>query len=57
MSRMDRIDMGLEVTAASEDFKSDPDIQLWLKLGRAAMFFCLWSAMAIPVLLVIAARF
>lgn len=52
MSRMDQIDTGETV----ETEEHDPDIALWNKMGRAAMFFCLWSAMAIPVLLVIAVR-
>lgn len=52
MSRMDQIENGIAVEEAEED----PDIALWNKMGRAAMFFCIWSAMAIPVLLVAAAR-
>lgn len=56
MARMEEITFGTKVSV-SEDFKNDPDIQLWLKMGRLAMFFCLWMAMALPVLLVIAARF
>lgn len=52
MSRMDQIETG---TAVEED-EIDADVALWNKMGRAAMFFCIWSAMAIPVLLVIAVR-
>ena len=52
MSRMDQIESGTAV----EDTEEDPDVALWNKMGRAAMFFCIWSAMAIPVLLVIAVR-
>jgi hypothetical protein len=52
MSRMDQIEDGIVV----EEIEEDPDIALWNRMGRAAMFFCLWSAMAIPVLLVIYAR-
>jgi hypothetical protein len=49
---MDQIESGIAV----EDTEEDPDVALWNKMGRAAMFFCIWSAMAIPVLLVIAVR-
>jgi hypothetical protein len=56
MSRMEEITLGTEVSV-SEEFKNDPDIQLWLKMGRLAMFFCLWVAIALPVLLVISIRF
>jgi hypothetical protein len=56
MSRMEEITLGTEVKV-SDEFKNDPDIQMWLKMGRMAMFFCLWMAMALPVLLVIVARF
>lgn len=52
MSRMDRIENGTAVKGTEED----PDVALWNRMGRAAMFFCIWSAMAIPVLLVIAVR-
>jgi len=58
MSRMESIDMDASVGADfSEDFAEDRDVQLWLKMGRAAFFFCLWSAMAIPVALIYYARF
>ncbi len=53
MSRMESIDTG---TVVGDDFEEDADIALWNRMGRAAMFFCIWSAMAIPVLLVIAVR-
>jgi hypothetical protein len=36
--------------------EEDHDIAQWNRMGRAAMFFCIWSAMAIPVLLIIAVR-
>jgi hypothetical protein len=52
MSRMDYIEPEIAVAQTEED----ADIALWNKMGRAAMFFCIWSAMAIPVLLVIAVR-
>jgi hypothetical protein len=52
MSRMDQIETG---TAVEED-DIDEDVALWNRMGRAAMFFCIWMAMAIPVLLVIAVR-
>jgi hypothetical protein len=44
-------------TEVSSDFANDPDIQLWLKMGRAAFFFCIWTAMVIPVALIYYARF
>jgi hypothetical protein len=44
-------------TKVSEEFTEDEDIQLWLKMGRMAFFFCLWMSMAIPVLLLISIRF
>jgi hypothetical protein len=53
MSRMDQIDTGVVV---ENEIEEDADIVLWNKMGRAAMFFCIWSAMAIPVLLIIAVR-
>lgn len=40
-----------------ERVTDDPDVREWLVLGRIAMFFCLWAAMIIPVLLVIWARY
>jgi hypothetical protein len=52
VSRMDQIENGTVV----EDIGEDADIALWNRMGRAAMFFCIWSAMAIPPLLVIAVR-
>lgn len=52
MSRMEQIDNGIAI----EETEEDADIALWNKMGRAAMFFCIWSAMAIPVLLVISVR-
>ena len=52
MSRMDQIEKAMNV----EQEEEDPDVVLWNKAGRAAMFFCIWSAMAIPVLLVISVR-
>lgn len=53
MSRMDQIEQGEVV---EEDDSYDPDVALWNKMGRMAMFFCLWSAMAIPILLIISVR-
>jgi hypothetical protein len=53
MSRMENIDTGMVV---ENEIEEDADIALWNKMGRAAMFFCIWSAMAIPVLLIIAVR-
>jgi len=53
MSRMESIDTR---TVVGDDVEEDADIALWNRMGRAAMFFCIWSAMAIPVLLIIAVR-
>ena len=44
-------------TEVSSEFAEDPDIQLWLKMGRMAFFFCLWTSMVIPVALIYYARF
>jgi hypothetical protein len=58
MSRMENFDFTTSAPAGvSTEFAEDPDIQLWLKLGRAAFFFCVWVSMIIPVALVYAARF
>ena len=58
MSRMEFFDIKTSAaTKVSPDFAQDPDIQLWLKMGRAAFFFCLWSSMVIPVALIYYARF
>ncbi|AHM02943.1 hypothetical protein roselon_00502 [Roseibacterium elongatum DSM 19469] len=42
--------------AAPVTDEDDDLIEKWNALGRMAMFFCMWAAMAIPVLLVIYAR-
>lgn len=58
MSRMDSIDFATSTeTGVSSEFAQDREIQLWLKMGRAAFFFCIWSAMALPIALIYAARF
>ena len=58
MSRMEFIDpKAATTTAVSAEFAADPEIQLWLKMGRAAFFFCIWSAMVIPVTLIYSFRF
>jgi hypothetical protein len=58
MSRMESIEVAVATPAVvSSDFANDPDIQLWLKMGRAAFFFCLWTSMVIPVALIYYARF
>ncbi len=58
MSRMEFFDIKTAAkTEVSTDFAEDPEIQLWLKMGRAAFFFCLWSSMVIPVALIYYARF
>jgi hypothetical protein len=55
---MESIEVAVATPAVvSSDFANDPDIQLWLKMGRAAFFFCLWTSMAIPVALIYYARF
>ena len=35
----------------------DWEMKIWNLAGRAAMFFCLWAAFIIPILLVIEFRF
>lgn len=58
MSRMDVIDFKTaSKTGVSTDFAEDADIQLFLRLGRMAFFFCLWSAMVLPVALIYSIRF
>lgn len=58
MSRMESIEIATAtVTEVSPDTAMDPALALWLRMGRAAFFFCLWSAMAIPVALIYYARF
>jgi hypothetical protein len=58
MSRMEFFDFKTSAaTEVSSDFAEDRDIQLWLKAGRAAFFFCLWTSMVIPVALIYYARF
>jgi len=52
MARMDQIETGTAV----EDDDTDEGVVLWNRMGRAAMFFCIWSAMAIPILLIISVR-
>lgn len=39
------------------DISEDSDVQEWLFFGRLAMFFCLWMAMLLPLILVITLRF
>ena len=52
MSRMDKFETA---TPVDED-GVDEDVALWNRMGRAAMFFCIWVSMAIPVLLIISVR-
>lgn len=62
MSRIDTVAAAAPVSAplaapapaAAED--DDAFLRLWLRMGRLAMFFCLWSAMALPVLLILSVR-
>jgi hypothetical protein len=55
---MESVDLMTSTRAeVSAEFAEDKDIQLWLKMGRMAFFFCIWSAMAIPVALIYYARF
>ncbi|WP_213685683.1 hypothetical protein [Roseicyclus sp.] len=58
MSRMEFIDpKTATATGMSAAFSEDAEIQLWLKLGRMAFFFCIWSAMVIPIALIYSFRF
>ena len=58
MSRMEFIDpKTATATGVSAAFTEHAEIQLWLKLGRMAFFFCFWSAMVIPVTLIYSFRF
>lgn len=58
MSRMDPVQIATSTSSMSEaDATNERDIQLWLKMGRAAFFFCVWSAMVIPIALIYDARF
>lgn len=58
MSRMEFFDYTAASPAkVSSEFVEDRDIQFWLKMGRAAFFFCLWTSMVIPVALIYYARF
>lgn len=58
MSRMEFIDPKAAAAAGvSAAFNEDAEIQLWLKLGRIAFFFCIWSAMIIPIALIYSFRF
>ena len=58
MSRMEFIDRKTAIaTGMSAAFSEDAEIQLWLKLGRMAFFFCIWSAMVIPIALIYSFRF
>jgi hypothetical protein len=54
MARMEKFEPAIKV---STDFAEDKDIQLWLMMGRMAFFFCMWSAMILPIVLVIMFRF
>lgn len=58
MSRMEVIDVkNARPTGVSAEFAEDAAIQLFLKLGRAAFFFCVWSAMILPIVMVYSIRF
>lgn len=58
MSRMEFIDPKTAASAGvSAEFSEDAAIQLWLKLGRAAFFFCIWSAMILPIAMIYSVRF
>lgn len=58
MSRMEFIDpKTASQTGVSAAFTEDGDIQLFLKLGRMAFFFCIWSAMVLPIALIYSVRF
>lgn len=57
MSRMEHFETSNKVSNFSDEFNEDKDIQQWLWMGRMAGFFCLWTSMAIPVLLIWSFRF
>ncbi len=58
MSRMEPIEIATAMAAeVSSEAAMDPALALWLRMGRAAFFFCLWTSMAIPVALIYYARF
>lgn len=58
MSRMEFFDFSTSAPPeVSSEFAEDPEIQLWLKMGRAAFFFCIWVSMVIPIALIYYARF
>jgi hypothetical protein len=58
MSRMEAIDLETAtVTDVVSDAAVDRDLQLWLKMGRAAFFFCLWTSMVMPIALIYSVRF
>jgi len=58
MSRMESIDVASSSPAkVSADFADDRAIQMWLKLGRVAFYFSIWTAMIIPIALIYYARF
>ena len=58
MSRMAFIDpQTATATGVRAALTDAAEIQLWLKLGRMAFFFCIWSAMVIPVALIYSFRF
>lgn len=58
MSRMEAIEPEAAImTESGADTADDRDLQLWLKLGRGAFFFCLWAAMVLPVALIVSLRF
>ncbi|MEM8850391.1 MAG: hypothetical protein AAGE03_10185 [Pseudomonadota bacterium] len=59
-----RADLEAEVAAArvptassADETESDVDVQLWNRMGRYAMFFCIWAAMIMPILLILSFRF
>ncbi|MEM7644230.1 MAG: hypothetical protein AAF366_17145 [Pseudomonadota bacterium] len=65
-SRMARARAALEAEVAaarvptastSDDDEPDADVALWNRMGRYAMFACIWMAMIAPILLIISFRF
>lgn len=49
--------MSLIELIKSRESDDEWEMKMWNHAGRAAMFFCLWAAFIIPILLVIQFRF
>ena len=55
MSRVEQFE-GAALVDESDEYEDNRDLRLWLKAGTVAKYFCLWSAMVIPILLIIDIR-